>query len=103
MDDKKFMKIAIQEAKQSSKVGEKTPFGAVIVKNNELISSAYNNVKKSKDPTRHAEINAIRKACKKLKTHDLSGCTLYTTCEPCPMCFSASWWAKISKIMDVNS
>ncbi|MBL7147851.1 MAG: nucleoside deaminase [Nanoarchaeota archaeon] len=99
MDDKKFMRIAIQEAKESSKVGEKTPYGAVIVKNNKLISSTHNNVKKSHDPTAHAEINAIRKACEILNTHDLSGCVLYTTCEPCPMCFSASWWAKISKII----
>ncbi len=99
MNDEKFMRIAISEAKESSKFGEKTPYSAVIVKNNKIISSTHNTVKQSHDPTAHAEINAIRKACKILNTQDLSDCVLYTTCEPCPMCFSASWWAKISKIV----
>lgn len=99
MNDKKFMKIAIQKAQKYSKICKKISYGAVIVKNNKLISSAHDNAKKSHDPTAHAEINAIRKACKILNTYNLSGCVLYTTCEPCPMCFSASWWAKISKIV----
>lgn len=93
MGDKKFMEIAIKEAKK----GE-LPFGAVIVKNGKIISKAYNTVTKS-DPTAHAEINAIRKACKKLNSRHIESCTLYSTCEPCPMCFAAAWWAKISKIV----
>ncbi len=99
MTDEKFMRLAIQEAKESLKISEKLAFGAVIAKDNELISAAHNNVKISHDPTAHAEINAIRKACELLQTHDLSGCVLYTTCEPCPMCFTACWWAKISRIV----
>jgi len=98
MSDKKFMKLAIDEAKKSAVVGDKTPYGAVIVKNEELVSSAYNTVKKDNDPTAHAEIIAIRKACEILNTYDLTDCTLYTTCEPCPMCFSASWWGNITQI-----
>jgi len=74
------------------------PFGAIIVKNGEIISSRTNSVTPDKDPTAHAEVNAIREACKKLDTFDLSGCTLYTSCEPCPMCLSAAYWAKVDKI-----
>ncbi len=92
MSDEKFMKIAIEEAKKGD-----FPFGVVIIKDDEIIAKAHNTA--ISDPTSHAEINAIREACKKLGIKDLSGCTLYSTCEPCPMCFTASWWAKISKIV----
>jgi tRNA(Arg) A34 adenosine deaminase TadA len=98
INHEEFMRLAIQEAKKSSASGMPTPYGTVIAKNGELISSAYNTVKKSNDPTSHAEIVAIRRACDILNTYNLSDCTLYTTCEPCPMCFSASWWANISKL-----
>lgn len=74
------------------------PFGAVIVKEGEIVSSAVNSVTTDNDPTAHAEVNAIRAACKKLGTFDLTGCTLYSSCEPCPMCLSAAYWAHISKI-----
>jgi len=97
--DEDFIKLAIDEAKKSVDDGEKTPFGAVIVMNNEVISVAHNTAIKSFDSTNHAEINAIRKASLKLKNHHLSDCTLYTTCEPCAMCFAAAWWAKIPKIV----
>ncbi|MDP3639805.1 MAG: nucleoside deaminase [Nanoarchaeota archaeon] len=97
--DEDFIKLAINEAKKSFKDGEKTPFGAVIVKNDVVISIAHNTARQTFDPTNHAEINAIRKACQKLKNHHLSDCTLYTTCEPCVMCFAAAWWAKIPKII----
>jgi len=93
MPDEEFMKIAIQEAKKGD-----FPFGAVIVKDQKIIVKVHNTAKKL-DPTLHAEINAIREACKILKTIDLSNCTLYSTCEPCPMCFTAAWWANISKIV----
>ena len=92
MTDEEYMKIAIEEAKKGD-----FPFGVVIVKDNEILAKAHNTA--SLDPTAHAEINAIREACKKLGNIDLSGCTLYSTCEPCPMCFTASWWARISKIV----
>jgi len=74
------------------------PFGALIVKDGEIISARTNSVTPDKDPTAHAEVNAIRDACRKLDTFDLSGCTLYTSCEPCPMCLSAAYWAKVDKI-----
>jgi len=93
MKDEEFMKIAIEEAKKGD-----YPFGAVIVKDDKIISRAHNTANRL-DPTLHAEINAIIKACKKLKSKDLSGCTLYATCEPCPMCFTAAWWARVSRIV----
>lgn len=96
--NKKFMRLAISKAKSGIKKGQ-TPFGACIVKNGKVISCAHNVVWKTTNITAHAEINAIEKACKKLKTVDLSGCIIYSTCEPCPMCFSAIHWAGISKII----
>ena len=95
---KKFMLLAIKKAKAGIKSNQ-TPFGAAIVKNGKVISQAHNTVWKNIDITVHAEINAIRLACKKLKSINLSGCEIYSTCEPCPMCFSACHWAKISKII----
>lgn len=79
------------------------PFGAVIVKDGEIVATGWNNVTSSNDPTAHAEITAIRNACKKLNTFDLSGCELYTSCEPCPMCLSAIYWARIEKIYYANT
>ena len=96
--DKEIMTLAIQKARQGVKTGQ-TPFGACIVKNGKVIACAHNKVWKTTDITAHAEIVAIRQACKKLKTIDLSGCIIYSTCEPCPMCFSACHWAKISEIV----
>jgi guanine deaminase len=93
MSDEKFMRAAIGEAKKGD-----FPFGAVIVKEDKIISKTHNTAK-GLDPTAHSEINAIREACRILNTNDLSGCILYTTSEPCPMCFTAAWWAKISKIV----
>ena len=98
MLDKKFMQYAIDKAYEGVKSGQ-TPFGACIVKNGEVVSCEHNIVWSSTDITAHAEITAIRAACKKLKSIDLSGCTIYSTCEPCPMCFSAIHWAKIKKII----
>ncbi|MBR4927069.1 MAG: nucleoside deaminase [Alphaproteobacteria bacterium] len=79
------------------------PFGAVIVKNGCIIAEATNEVMKQNDPTCHAEVNCIRKACQTLKTYDLSGCDLYTSCEPCPMCLSAIIWANITKVYYANT
>ena len=96
--DIKFMRLAIEKALAGVKKGQ-TPFGACIVKGNKIIACAHNIVWKSCDITAHAEIHAIRVACKSLKNIDLSGCTIYSTTEPCPMCFSAAHWAKISRIV----
>ena len=79
------------------------PFGCVIVKNNKIISEGVNGVTQNNDPTAHAEIVAIRNACKKLNTFDLSGCELYTSCEPCPMCLSAIYWSHIDIVYYGNS
>ena len=94
----KYMKMAINEAKKGIRNGHGGPFGAVIVKNDEVIAKGHNQVVKNNDPTCHGEIMAIHKACKKLGTFDLSGCEIYTTGEPCPMCMAAILWANIEKI-----
>lgn len=94
----KFMKIAVDEAKKGVTNGNGGPFGALVVKNGKIIAKAHNSVVKTNDPTAHAEINAIRKAAKKLDSFDLSGCEIYTTCMPCPMCMGAIRWANINII-----
>lgn len=79
------------------------PFGAIIVKGDEIIASGTNRVTADHDPTAHAEVNAIRNACKKLNTFDLSGCVIYSSCEPCPMCLSAIYWANLDKLFYGNT
>ncbi len=96
--DEKYMKMAIEVALKGIESGQ-TPFGACIVKDDEVISCTHNIVWDSTDITAHAEIHAIRNACQKLQAIDLSGCVIYSTCEPCPMCFSACHWANIKKIV----
>ena len=99
------MRIAIEESKYNSENNYKNggPFGAVILKNGEIVSIAHNTVIESKDPTAHAEVNAIRLATKKLNTHDLTGCTLYVNAEPCPMCLSAIIWSNIKEVYYANT
>lgn len=92
-----FMDLAIIEAKEGLEKGEGGPFGAVIVKDNKIISRAHNMVLQTNDPTAHAEITCIRKACSRLGRFDLSDCEIFSTCEPCPMCFGAIHWAKLPK------
>ena len=94
----KYMNMAIKEAEKGIFNGHGGPFGAVIVKDNKVIAKGHNEVLKNNDPTCHGEMMAIHKACKKLKTFDLSGCEIYTTGEPCPMCLAAILWANISKV-----
>ena len=94
-----WMEKAKQNAERGIEQKEGGPFGAIIIdKNGNIIGNGNNQVVKKKDPTAHAEIVAIREACKKLDTQDLSGCILYTSCEPCPMCLSAIIWANIKTI-----
>jgi guanine deaminase len=93
-----FMRRAIDCARQGVKNGQ-TPFGACIVKNNRLIALGHNQVWKNTNIILHAEMVAISSACRALKTIDLSGCTVYSTCEPCPMCFSACHWARVERIV----
>ena len=92
-----FMRKAIEIAKKGIRLGQ-TPFGACVVLKGKVIALNHNNVWKNTDITAHAEIQAIRSACRKIKTVDLSGAIIYSTCEPCPMCFSAIHWAGIKKI-----
>lgn len=98
MDKNEIMDLCVKSCMEGMKNHEGGPFGSVIVKDGEVIAVAHNTVIGDNDPTAHGEVNVIRKACKKLNTFDLSGCELYTTSEPCPMCMSAIIWANISKV-----
>ena len=89
-----FLQEAIKEAQKGMKAGKGGPFGAVIVKNGKIIARGCNCVTSSNDPTCHAEIDAIRKACAKLKNFELKDCVIYSSCEPCPMCLGAIYWAR---------
>lgn len=99
--DLKFMRKAIAISKKSVENGG-GPFGAVMVKDGVMIAASNNRVTLNNDPTAHAEVMAIRKACKKLNTFDLTGCVLYASCEPCPMCLSAMYWAHIDHYFYAN-
>ena len=103
MEEKnKFMYKAIELSIESAKtIGG--PFGCVIVKDNKIISEGFNKVTLTNDPTAHGEIVAIREPCNKLNTFKLSGCELYSSCEPCPMCLSAIYWSHIDKIFYANT
>ena len=90
--------MAIEEAYNGIRLGEGGPFGAVVVRGGEVIAKGHNEVLKRHDPTCHGEVMAIRRATRKLGTHDLSGCEIYTTGEPCPMCLGAIMWANIEKV-----
>ncbi len=96
--DRSFMEQAIRLAVENVKTNNGGPFGTVIVKNDEIISHGTNHVAVAGDPTAHAEIVAIRAACKKLNTYNLQGCEIYCSCEPCPMCLGAIYWARIDRI-----
>lgn len=98
MNKDEIMKMGIDRASRTMQSNIGGPFGAVVVKGDEIISIASNTVLEDNDPTCHAEMNAIRQACKVLKTYDLTGCELYATGYPCPMCLSAIIWANIKKV-----
>lgn len=93
-----FMDIAVKEAFSAVRSGDGGPFGAVVVRKGVVIARAHNMVLKTNDPTMHAEVTAIKKACAKLKRFDLSDCEIYSSCEPCPMCYAAIHWAKMKKL-----
>ena len=95
---KRAIELSIESVNKSG-----GPFGSVITRDNKIISEGYNRVTTNNDPTAHGEIVAIRKACKSLNNFNLSGCELYSTCEPCPMCLSAIYWARIDKIFYANT
>lgn len=99
----KFLRHAVQLSAENIVHGKGGPFGAVIVKDGKIIAEGSNCVTTVNDPTAHAEIEAIRSACKKLSNFSLKGCEIYTSCEPCPMCLGAIYWARIDKIYFANS
>ena len=98
-----FMKVAKELAEENLTTNAGGPFGACVVKDGQIIGKGSNKVLSSNDPTAHAEINAIREACKNINSYDLSGCELYTSCYPCPMCLSAIIWANIKKVYYGNT
>lgn len=100
--DKQFMRRAIRLADESVERGG-GPFGAVIVRGGEIVAECSNSVTIENDPTAHAEVNAIREACRRLGTFDLKGCAIYSSCEPCPMCLGAIYWAGIDRIYYGNT
>jgi len=102
-DAQKFMKKAIRISVVNVEKQKGGPFGAVVVKAGKIIARGSNQVTASNDPTAHAEVVAIRKACKALKTFQLTGCEIYTSCEPCPMCLGAIYWARPDKLFYANS
>lgn len=95
---KKFMDQAINLAREGMNAGKGGPFGCIIVKNGRVVGKGCNSVSSTNDPTAHAEIMAIRDACKSLKSFQLDGCDLYTSCEPCPMCLGAIYWARPARV-----
>lgn len=99
MNDLDLLRVAIDLAGARSKDGRNGPFGAVLVLEGEVVGQGWNRVVEDRDPTAHAEVVAIREAARRLGTHDLSGATLYASCEPCPMCLSAIYWARIRRVV----
>jgi guanine deaminase len=100
---KAFMQEAIRISIQMMRRGKGGPFGAVVVRNGKIVGKGWNQVTSANDPTAHAEVIAIRDACRRLKTFQLDDCDLYTSCEPCPMCLSAMYWARLKKVYYANT
>jgi guanine deaminase len=98
-----FMARAIQLSIENTRMGRGGPFGAVVVKDGKILAEAANNVTATNDPTAHAEILAIREACRKLGAFELTGCEIYTSCEPCPMCLGAMYWARPDRVYYGNT
>jgi guanine deaminase len=101
--NEKFMRMAIELSEDNVLQSQGGPFGAVIAKNGIVVSRSANRVIPENDPTAHAEISAIRLACRELGTYNLESCEIYTSCEPCPMCLGAIYWARINKIYYANT
>jgi guanine deaminase len=99
----KFMRMAIDLSEYNVTQGQGGPFGAVIVKDGMVLARSANKVVPTNDPTAHAEVSAIRLACQELGTFSLAGCEIYTSCEPCPMCLGAIYWARIDKVYYANT
>ena len=103
MNDHDFMRAAIALSHRVMEEGKGGPFGAIIVRDGEIIAEGHNQVTSANDPTAHGEVMAIREACRKLGTFALKDCEIYTSCEPCPMCLSAIYWARLRRMVYANS
>ena len=103
MTEQDFMRRAIAISAEMMRALEGGPFGAVVVKDGEIIAEGHNQVTSSNDPTAHAEVVAIREACRTLGRFSLEGCEIYTSCEPCPMCLSAIYWARLDRMYYANT
>jgi len=99
MHDRFFIDRALEQARVHSQEGRNGPFGAVVVRDGQIIGEGWNRVVESNDPTAHAEMVAIRQACQATGSYALEGCTIYCSCEPCPMCLAAIYWARISRVV----
>lgn len=99
----RFMRRAIALSRERMMAGDGGPFGAVVVKDGRILGEGWNRVTSSHDPTAHAEIAAIREACRALGTFELRGCELFTSCEPCPMCLAAAYWARLDRVWFANT
>lgn len=102
-DQKAFMRRAIELSREKMNANVGGPFAAVIVKDGKIVAEGWNCVTSGNDPTAHAEVTAIRNACKALNTFTLAGCDIYTSCEPCPMCLAAIYWARCDRIFYANT
>lgn len=100
---KEFMMRAIELSREKMRQGAGGPFGAVIVKDGRIIGEGWNQVTSTNDPSAHAEVTAIRDACRRLSSYELSGAEIYTSCEPCPMCLAAIYWARLDRIYYANT
>jgi tRNA(Arg) A34 adenosine deaminase TadA len=101
--EKRFLERAIELSRQGMQGGQGGPFGCIIVKGDEIVGEGCNNVTSSNDPTAHAEVVAIRDACRRLNSYQLSGCDVYASCEPCPMCLGAIYWARPDRVIYANT
>ena len=102
-DERQFLSRAIELSREGMQGGQGGPFGCVIVKDNKIIGEGNNRVTSSNDPTAHAEVVAIREACSRIGHYQLEGCDIYTSCEPCPMCLGAIYWARPSRVIYANT
>jgi len=102
-EDQRHLKRAIDLSREHMEDGAGGPFGAVIVRGGQILAEGWNQVTSAKDPTAHAEVTAIRRACKAVGDFNLEGATLYTSCEPCPMCLASAYWARVSRIVYANT
>ncbi len=101
--EKRFMAIAVELSKRGMQHGDGGPFGSIVVRGEEVVGEGWNQVLKYNDPTAHAEVVAIRDACTKLQTFQLNDCEIYTSCEPCPMCLGAIYWARPQRVFYANT